>query len=363
MAQRCFNRYAAVNYFAQIEEKTVFRIYPLIIIALLFSLFSPQNIEAKPNHLFKIASLAPEGSVWVDSFKEFAAEVSEKTGGEVGFRIYPGGIMGDDRAMYRKMRAGQLQGGGFTMTGIADIVPDFRVLAIPFLFRSYDEMDYVSAALQPLFTKRFGEQGLQFVAMTEVGFVYTFSNQPRLSVKDLQQAKTWAPANDPLTATFLASLDISPIPLTIPDVLSSLQTGLVDTAFNSLYGSIVLQWFTKAPFVTDTPYGYAYGVFLLSRKVFDKLSEDQKQILNMAAKTHFTNLIKKTRQSNEESRKVLTEQGVTFVSAPDDVIATLEEHRDSTIKQLIGTAFSQEIYAALTQALTDYRLKNKNAAN
>ncbi len=341
----------------------MFRIYPLIIIALIFSIFPPRNIQAKPNHLFKIASLAPEGSVWVDSFKEFASEVSEKTGGEVGFRIYSGGIMGDDRAMYRKMRAGQLQGGGFTMTGIADIVSDFRVLAIPFLFRSYDEIDYVSAELQPLFMKRFSEQGLRFVAMTEVGFVYTFSNQPRRTIKDLQQAKTWAPANDPLTSTFLASLNISPITLTIPDVLSSLQTGLVDTAFNSLYGSIVLQWYTKAPFVTDTPYGYAYGVFLISQKAFDKLSEDQKQIIDAAAKTHFAELIKKTRQSNEESRKVLADQGVTFVSTTNDVIKTLEEHRDSTVKQLTGTAFSQEIYDALTRALTAYRLKNKNAAN
>ncbi len=339
------------------------RIAPLIIIVLLFSIFSPVDIQAKPGHLFKIASLAPEGSVWVDSFKEFANEVSDKTGGEVGFRIYPGGIMGDDRAMYRKMIAGQLHGGGFTMTGIADIIPDFRVLAIPFLFRSYDEIDYVSDQLQPLFAKRFSEQGLQFVARTEVGFVYTFSNRTRLTIGDLQQAKTWAPANDPLTSTFLESMNISPIPLTIPDVLSSLQTGLVDTAFNSLYGSIVLQWYTKAPFVTDTPYGYAYGVFLLSQKAFEKLTEDQQQIISAAAKTHFSDLIKKTRQSNEESRKVLAEQGVTFAAASDDVIAVLEGHRDSTIKQLTGSAFSREIYEALTQALTTYRLKNKNAAN
>ena len=89
------------------------------------------HAQAKPKHLFKIASMAPEGSVWITKFKDFANEVTEKTDGEVGFKIYAGGIMGDDIAMYRKMRAGQLHGGGFTMTGIASVVPDFRIMAIP----------------------------------------------------------------------------------------------------------------------------------------------------------------------------------------------------------------------------------------
>ena len=242
--------------------------YGSFVLTVVFLLAVLSPVPATAKHLFKIASLAPEGSVWIESFKDFAAEVTEKTGGEVSFRIYPGGVMGDDRAMYRKMRVGQLHGGGFTMTGIADIVADFRVMAIPFLFRSYEEVDQVGGDLQPLFTKRFAEKGLRFVAMTEVGFIYTFSDRPRTTIDDLRQAKAWTPSNDPLSSAFLESLGISPISLSIPDVLSSLQTGLIDTAFNSLYGSIVLQWFTKAPFVTDQPYGYAYGAFIMDGKAY-----------------------------------------------------------------------------------------------
>ena len=119
----------------------------LLIVFALALFFSVQQSPASPLHTFKIASLAPEGSVWVNSFKQFAEEVSSGTNGEIAFRIYPGGVMGDDRAMYRKMRVGQLHGGGFTMTGIAEIVSDFRVMAIPFLFRSYEEVDQVSASL------------------------------------------------------------------------------------------------------------------------------------------------------------------------------------------------------------------------
>jgi len=331
------------------------RTFVLAALALCLVLLPAPEAQAKAAHTFKIASLAPEGSVWVDSFKEFAAEINEKTGGEVAFRIYPGGIMGDDKAMYRKMRVGQLHGGGFTMTGIADIVPDFRVMAIPFLFHSYEEVDEVSARLQPLFKERFEEQGLYFSAMTEVGFIYTFSNEPRLTIADLQRAKTWAPSNDPLTSAFLNTLDISPITLSIPDVLSSLQTGLIDTAFNSLYGSIVLQWYTKAPFVTDAPYGYAYGALILSAKAVAKLSDEQRAIVDAAAAKHFNILIDKTRQSNEESRSVLIDQGVKFVETTPEVLDNLEQFRDQTIDEVTGSAFSEEIYGIVSQTLNKMR--------
>ena len=329
-------------------------------VILAFALFFPiQDVNAAPRLTFKIASLAPEGSVWVNAFKDFAQEVTSKTNGEIAFRIYPGGVMGDDRAMYRKMRVGQLHGGGFTMAGISEIVPDFRIMAIPFLFHSYEEVDHVSAQLQSLFKQRFSENGLQLLAMTEVGFVYTFSTKPRVTVQDLQQAKTWAPPEDPLTSAFLSELNISPITLSIPDVLSSLQTGLIDTAFNSLYGSIILQWFTKAPYVTDQPYGYAYGGFIMSNKAIEKLTEEQTDIIKITAEKYFPDLISKTRESNRDSRTVLEKQGVNFVKTTDDVVKILEEHRDSAIKKVRGKSFSEEAYQILQSALSQYRSNGK----
>ena len=330
--------------------------FTTVIVVIFFTLTILSATPASGARLtFKIASLAPEGSVWVDSFKEFAKEVSDKTKGEVNFRIYPGGIMGDDRTMYRKLRVGQLHGGGFTMTGISEIVPDFRVMGIPFLFKSYDEVDAVSNELKPYFSERFQEKGLELVAMTEVGFIYTFSSKPKKTVSDLRNAKTWAPSDDPITAAFLKSLDISPIPLSIPDVLSSLQTGLIDTAFNSLYGSIVLQWYTKAPYVTDQPYGYAYGGLVMSKKAFSKLTPEETAIVRAAADTHFDELIMRTRKSNQESRNVLDNQGVTFVQTTADVINELVEKRDQTVDQIKGESFSEDVYDRLQAALEKIR--------
>ncbi|WP_163335973.1 TRAP transporter substrate-binding protein DctP [Desulfopila sp. IMCC35008] len=332
----------------------------LTILALSFFLVTGQA-TAKPKHTFKIASLAPDGSVWVTKFKEFADEVTEKTGGEVGFRIYPGGVMGDDVSMYRKMRVGQLHGGGFTMTGIATIVPDFRVMAIPFLLKSYEEVDVVKEGLIPLWHKEFADKGMEMVALTEVGFIYTMSTNPIATTTELQKSTSWVPTGDPLSATFMTSIGINPVQLSIPDVLSSLQTGLVDTVYNSLYGSIVMQWFTKARYITDTPFGYAYGVFLLDKKKFNKLTKEQQNILQTAADHHFADLLNETRKSNIESRKVLQDHGVTFVVAEEKSMIELEKYREKTIPQMVGDSFSKEIYEALDSILQKYRAEKTSS--
>ncbi|RJX31421.1 MAG: TRAP transporter substrate-binding protein DctP [Desulfurivibrio sp.] len=304
----------------------------------------PPPAIAGPTYLFKVASLAPEGSVWIKRFREFAREVEEQSGGEVGFKIYAGGVMGDDLAMYRKMRVGQLNGGGFTMTGIGSVVPDFRVLGIPFLFRSYAEVDQARQGLYDHFHKVFADNGLELIALTEVGFIYTMSTAPIATVAELQKSNCWAPDNDPLSAGFLETLGTTPTPLSIPDVLTSLQTGLVSTVFNSLYGSIVLQWYTKASFITDMPFGYAYGAFLLDRKQFARLPEKHGALIKTVAARHFDILLADTRKSNEEARSVLQDNGVTLVKIEPGALSELEMIRDKTVLRFKGKAFSQEIY-------------------
>lgn len=327
--------------------------------ATLLSLFvilcTSQQLYGGPKHLFKIASLAPAGSVWVEQFENFGKEVSENTGGEVGFRVYPGGVMGDDQAMFRKMRVGQLHGGGFTMSGISRFVPDFRAMAFPFLFNSYEEIDYVKKGLLPEFKKKFREKGMEFIAMTEVGFIYAMSTKPINSYDALRASKNWSPSGDPISEVYMGTLGITPVALTIPDVLSSLQSGLIETVYNSLYGSLVLQWFTKTKNIVDTPYGYAYGVFAISSKKYAKLSKSHQEIIRKAADNHFPVLLEKTRQSNAESRQVLQQHGITFLSLDDATLNTLKEKRDVAIKNLVPGSVSQEIRDKTFSLLSEFR--------
>jgi len=328
---------------------------PGILIVVFVCLFAGQAYAGSPKYLFKVASLAPEGSVWAKRFRDFTKEVEVKSGGEIGFKIYAGGVMGDDRAMYRKIRVGQLNGGGFTMTGISEVVPDFRVLGIPFLFNSYDEVDRVKEKLLPRFEEEFDKQGLVLMALSEVGFIYTMSSFPISTLAELKQSKPWAPEGDPVSNVLLETVGVTPIPLSIPDVLTSLQTGLINTTFNSFYGSIVLQWFTKISYITDIPFVYAYGAFILDKKTFSKLPPNYADMMKSAAQTHFAKLLIDTRNSNEESLQVLIRNNITLVKPTPITRSELQNnYRELTVKKLIGDAFSKAIYEEAMMHLDNY---------
>ena len=332
------------------------RLFFILCITLLatISLTSTES-SARAKYLFKIGSLAPDGSVWVEQFKAFSDDVSKQTNGEVAFRMYGGGIMGDDQAMYRKMRVGQLHGGGLTMSGISNIVPDFRVIGIPFLFESYDEIDYVIANMTPIFAEKFAEKGMKFLSFTEVGFIYPMSNVPFKTMDDLRNTKNWCPTGDPLSSSFMESLGATPIQLSLPDVLSSLQTGLIDTVYNSLYGSIVLQWFTSVQYVSTLPYGYAYGAIILDGKAFNKLPQEYQQIVMATADKYFPSLNQDTRKNNIASRAVLEEKGLEFVSPMPETVAELKATQKTLVLDVKGKLFSEEIYNKVSELLQKYR--------
>jgi TRAP-type C4-dicarboxylate transport system substrate-binding protein len=335
--------------------KTLYKLTGLILIAF-FLIFTAENAQAsRSKYIFKVASLAPEGSVWAKRFRDFSSEVTEKSGGEIGFKIYAGGVMGDDRAMYRKMRVGQLHGGGFTMTGISEVVPDFRILGIPFFFNSYEEVDVLREKLYPRLQKEFDKKNLVLMALSEVGFIYTMSQKPITTLDELKKSKAWAPEGDPISKALLESVGLTPIPLSIPDVLTSLQTGLIDTAFNSLYGSIVMQWFTRISYITDIPFVYAYGAFLLDKKTFSRLPADYAQMMHAVAKKHFAKLLTDTRQSNDEALQVLQDNDISLVKLTPESRTELLNYREMTVEKLVGDAFSRGIYEEAVEHLEKFR--------
>ena len=193
------------------------------------------------------------------------------------------------------------------------------------------------------------------MALSEVGFIYTMSQKPITTLDELKKSKAWAPEGDPISQALLESVGLTPIPLSIPDVLTSLQTGLIDTAFNSLYGSIVMQWFTRISYITDIPFVYAYGAFLLDKKTFSKLPADYAQMMRSVAKKHFDKLLTDTRQSNDEALQVLQSNDISLVKLTPESRTELLNYREMTVGKLVGDAFSKGIYEEAVEHLEKFR--------
>jgi len=310
--------------------------------------------------LVKFATLAPEGTAWMKTMRAFNDELGAKTAGRVKFKIYAGGVSGDEKDVARKIRLGQLQAAGFTGVGLGEIAPETRILDTPFLFKNNAEIDHIYKMLDPDFRKIFESKGYILLGWTEVGNVYMFANSPLTTPADLQKVKMWIWEGDPIAEATFASMQIKPIPLSITDVMTSLQTGMINAVYNAPATVIPLQWYTKMKYVMSLPIATASGAVVISKKAFDLISKaDQKVLLDLGDK-HFKALTAVSRKDNERSLTTLKNEKVTFTDpAGPEVIATFERMGEEARRSLVGKLYTKELLEKIENALKQFRAKKK----
>jgi TRAP-type C4-dicarboxylate transport system substrate-binding protein len=308
----------------------------------------------------KIASMVPDGSFWMNELQSAGEVIEQRTAGRVELRFYPGGTMGSDSAVLRKIRIGQLQGGVLLAGGLARINQNFDIYGLPLMFRSFEEVDYVRERMDQKLIGEMAEEGLVVFGITETGFTYLMSSKPTRTFADLRGRKAWAPQDDPISLAIVNAAGLAPVPLPISDVLTGLQTGLIDTVAAPPVGAIALQWFTKAPYITDLPITYVSGAIAISEKSFSKLSVGDQAIVSEVFGEASVNLDRKTRADDEEARAALVKQGVTFVDPTDETRAEWNEIAAKATKTLLAEReYDPKLYAEIEKMLTEYRASHQ----
>ncbi len=287
-----------------------------LLILLLGSLLSFQTQAAT----LKIATLAPDGTLWMKLMREGAKEVKKATNGRVKIRFYPGGVMGNDKSVLRKIRVGQLQGGALTGGGLIPICQACQLYSLPFIFYSYAEVDYVRQRMDPRLNRSLADKGFIGFGISEGGFAYLMSNHPVTQVKQLKEQKVWVPECDQVSRTAFESLAISPIPLPLTDVLTGLQTGLINTVATSPTAAIALQWHTQVKYLTDMPLLYLYGMLVIQKRAFQRLSKQDQITVRGIMENTFHKINEQSRQDNINAQKALQSQGIQFTHpSPTDI--------------------------------------------
>ncbi len=304
----------------------------------------------------KFATVAPEGTAWMKTMRQIAKEVKEQTNGQVTFRFYPGGVMGDETEMLRKIRIGQLHSGGFTGNGLGEIYSPVRVLEVPYLFSDVGELDTVVSVITPELEKGLFEKGYVLLGWSDVGFVHFFSKDPIRSLNDFRGKRIWMWQGDPLARAFFKSYDVNPIPLALTDVLTQLQTGMIDVVYASPLAAIGLQWQTRTKYVTEQPMTYASGAVLLAKPSWDKLNVDQQKILKSISTRLLRQLTLQTRSDNEEAMQTLQNSGLTITPMPPEADQKhLEEIGQRTRNQLVNQLYSKDLLDKVEATLEQYR--------
>lgn len=321
-------------------------------------LVSP-NSAVSAATILKIATLAPEGSVWMQPFEDLNAELKKKTDNEVQLRIYPGGVLGDETDMIRKMYVGQIQGAVLTSASLSGIFPEMDVFQIPFLFKSYQEVDYVLGKMDAFFKKGFADKGYILADWTEGGFVRLMSTVPIASLDDLKKAKVWTWSDAPMAKAIFDEAGISAIPLSLPDVLVGLQTGLVDVVYAPPTGAIALQWFTKTKYMTDVPLIYLIGGILLKKNAFEKLSPANQQVFMELCPKYMDQLKLAIRKENQEAIQVMVKHGVKIIQPTADQIEGFKQVAQKAMNSQTGKSFSKKVRDEVIAYLQEYRKTHK----
>jgi len=294
----------------------------------------------------KIATLAPDGSSWLNEVRTAADEIAQRTQGRVTLRFYPGGSMGDEEAVLKKIRIGQLHGSAMTSGTLSIIYPDIQIYSMPLLFSSFEEVDRVRVKLDPKLIAALDDRGYHCYGFIEGGFAYLMSTEKVKGISDLKGRKAWLREGDAIGQAVVKAAGLSPIPLPLTDVLTGLQTGLIDTVAGPPVAAVALQWFTKVKYLTDLPLIYTYGTLVIANKALQRVSEEDRQVIQELLSQACQRLDKQGRKENDAALEALQRQGMTIVEAPPGSMEEWQELAATATSNLVKEgSISAEIHA------------------
>ncbi len=324
-----------------------------ILILAMLMLLMPVSASAKT---FKIATISPDGLAWMKSLRAGAEEIEARTEGRVTFKIYPGGVQGDDLTVLRKMRIGQLHGGAVSSSSLTRFYPDLQVYSLPLVFESFDEVDYVRKRMDQRIIDGLAENGIVSFSLTETGFAYLLSDTQVATLQELRRKETWVPSGDPIAAELIKSFGISPIPLFITDVLAGLQTGLVDAVTVPPLVSLALQWHNHVNYMIDVPLVYTYSMMMLDKKAFASVSPDDQRIVTEVMNRVFSQVDADNRQDNLDARDALLSYGVELTQPSQEQLALWKDRARQSIEDLVSSGgISSESLRLLNGYLAEVR--------
>jgi TRAP-type C4-dicarboxylate transport system substrate-binding protein len=307
----------------------------------------------------KLATVVPEGSSWMVQMRKGAAEVAEKTSGRVKVKLYGGGVMGNEKSVIRKIRIGQLQGGALTSGAMATVYSDLSIYSLPMLFNSLAEVDFVRASMDTALKKGLEKKGFVCFGFAGGGMALMFSQKPIATLDDLKGKKVWVPEGDLPSYAAMEANGLTPVTLPLTDVLTGLQTGLIDVIGSSPLAAIAFQWHTQVKYFSPTPLSYIYAMLVVDTRVMKKISAADQQVVREVFEGIYQNLDKENRVENAQAAEALRNQGIIEEKPMQNLTQMRATAEQAIAKRAADGLFSAKYYAEVKALLQQFRSQNK----
>lgn len=303
-----------------------------------------------------LGTLAPRGTIYHQSLQAMAEKWRQAPGGGVRLVIYPGGTQGGEADMVRLMRVGTLQAGLLTAVGLSEIEPGVAGLQnFPLVFRDFDEFDYVQAKLRPLMEKRMLEKGFIVLFWADGGWVRYFFKEKTLIPDELRRRKTFVWAGDTAQVDIMKELGYNPVPLETSNVLTGLQTGLIDATPGPPIFALANQFQTYAPHMLDLKWAIIVGGLVVKKEAWDRIPSATREALLSAATRAGQEIQANGRKEGEDAVATLQKRGLTVHAVTPEIEAQWQAEMEKVYPKIRGRIVPADIFDEVLRLLKEYR--------
>ena len=327
----------------------------IIIVAVLTAIALAGANASAAAQTIKLGTLAPEGSPWYNSVRDMAEAWKVASGGKVKVRIYAGGIAGDEPDMVRKMKVGQLHAAALTGAGLGRIAVEIQALQMPMMFASQEELDYIRERVGPQIEAILEKKGYKLLAWGDAGWVYFFTQKPVVHPDDLKPMRlfTWAGASEYVEGWKAAGY--KPIPLAATEILTALQSGLIQAFTSTPVAALSFQWFGLAKHMTDLRWAPLVGALVISTRGLNKIPAELRPQLLSIARDGGVRLQAALPEFSAKAIEVMTQHGLQVHTVPPKVAKEWEKGARAGYPAIIGRVVPAGIVAEVERIRDEYR--------
>ena len=286
----------------------------LLLAALAGAAWVAAPVDAQRGLTITLGTVVPDGSAWHQTLKRMEQDWREISGGRVRLRIMAGGRLGDDVEMLRLVRIGRLQAVAVSSIGLARIDEGVDALHIPMLFNSYAELDAVRDRMAPTLERRLEDKGFVVLNWADGGWARFFAKKPVQTLDDLRRQKLWISAGDPKTERLYKKYDMQVTPLSLGDVQTGLQTGLVEAVTEPPLFAMLDGTYRSAPNMTDLRWAPVIGGTVISKEAWEKVPANLRPQLLDASRRAGDELRDKIRRQGDDAIGQMKQRGLNVVS-------------------------------------------------
>ncbi len=324
---------------------------------LLLTLCWAVSVPLQGKTTLRLGTIVPKGSAWHDTLLYLRQEWRRISDGEVDLRIYPGGVLGDETEMVRQVRAGRIQAVALSANGLSRIDGGVAALQIPLMFGSYEELDYVRDRIIPKLEQRIESQGVghKVLFWTDAGWVRFFTKKPARTLDDIRRMRLFTSAGDADTEKLWKSFRFNVVPLSATDMLTSLQTGMIDAFDVPPLFALFNRSYTQAPNMLDLKVAPLIGGVVVSKQAWDRVPEQYRDEMLQAGREAGAKLRDEIRRLGPDSIEQMKKRGLNVIVPDQATLDAWQSEVEAIYPKLRGSYCPADLFDEVKSLRDEYR--------